>query len=881
MEIFPIEPEKKEEEDEKNEDILKTIIKENNKEKKDALYMSQIKQVKNQIKRDENENVFMSQKREAKKEENENNLFIEENYTKYEDSLFNKVNLDYMHNRFINKFNYIKGLRNMLQAYHDICKEFSKKISSISGKFIFQNMVKKQKPLKSEQEKENQTNNKKGEQLVKEEEEFLSDSINKTCGKIFSLIKKQSNIFLQLANDLNSILSNSNSSLSLPKDFKYFYPEKKEKELYYSSKNLLNEYNRYKPSYMKVKKEYESNFKYLEELYRDIEEKKDPNKNNKINNTILKLKNNNYENCTKEINKKKNEKIKKQKVLLNLYQYVDIDISRRIKEIIGKLIEFFNQSNKKNNEILEELENQYKLIDIKKDIDYYIQKCIEENKKEVFVDEIFEYKAYKPFSIISVNTISSSEKEINESKVNYNIISSLKTNFNDLDVDLNEENHKKELITIMQSMFYPKENFQFSQKEKGRLLNLLRIKKIRKLFIIILSNQRTKGRYQQSWQLINDLGDILRFILNLSQKENNYENAKDCLIISQTFYSERKDSKKKHYLFDTIKHHKWLKSIEFWEGITENMVTKEIENNNEVLGKEALENESEIQRVDRISQVYMSQLFTFSQNMIDLGIEKKDIERIVEKSCEKFGVIDSIKNAIYENLNSLLPSLPINPEVEGIDEISLYIKKRQRTIVNPRKIICINNIIFNDNGNKIKINKKIDEEIKRMNSSILLPSILKLKRNKTFDNIKKEIKINIDLRSNRKLKSEIINKENNFIKDLKGKRSKSSKIEKDKIEEKNEIILQEKDEKNNNNEEDKKEELYKQEEKKEEDINKNVEDINKKEEDKKEEPKKEEDINKNVEDINKKEEDKKEEIQNEVEIKKEEPEKEQEIKIEK
>ena len=287
------------------------------------------------------------------------------------------------------------------------------------------------------------------------------------------------------------------------------------------------------------------------------------------------------------------------------------------------------------------------------------------------------------------------------------------------------------------------------------------------------------------------------------------------------------------------------------------MVTKEIENNNEVLGKEALENESEIQRVDRISQVYMSQLFTFSQNMIDLGIEKKDIERIVEKSCEKFGVIDSIKNAIYENLNSLLPSLPINPEVEGIDEISLYIKKRQRTIVNPRKIICINNIIFNDNGNKIKINKKIDEEIKRMNSSILLPSILKLKRNKTFDNIKKEIKINIDLRSNRKLKSEIINKEDNFIKDLKGKRSKSSKIEKDKIEEKNEIILQEKDEMNNNNEEPKKEE------------------------DKKEEPKKEEDINKNVEDINKKEEDKKEEIQNEVEIKKEEPEKEQEIKIEK
>ena len=92
-------------------------------------------------------------------------------------------------------------------------------------------------------------------------------------------------------------------------------------------------------------------------------------------------------------------------------------------------------------------------------------------------------------------------------------------------------------------MLYPEENSKFTKKEKDKLFSLLKSKQNRMLFIVILSNQRTKGNYQQSWKLINDLGDILSFILNLSQKEKNYEIAKHCIIISQTFYSERKGSK--------------------------------------------------------------------------------------------------------------------------------------------------------------------------------------------------------------------------------------------------------------------------------------------------------------------------------------------------
>jgi hypothetical protein len=224
--------------------------------------------------------------------------------------------------------------------------------------------------------------------------------------------------------------------------------------------------------------------------------------------------------------------------------------------------------------------------------------------------------------------------------------------------------------------------------------------------------------------------------------------------------------------------------------------------------------------------------------MIDLGLTKEDIKAIIDKSSAKFGVVDSIKEAIYENLNNIVNSLP-KKEVEGQDEIELYIKKRQKTIKNLKRKICINNNIFNDYQKIHETNIQINKEMKKMKSCFLLPSIYKLERNKVFDNIKKEIKNNFE-RIDKKTKSEKISpKDFKGFDDLKDKKIKSEPIKKK--EDKNEIIIEEKDE----IEEDKKKEI-------------------KKEEDKKEEPKKEEIKEKENETDVKKEDNKIEEVKNEI-----------------
>lgn len=65
--------------------------------------------------------------------------------------------------------------------------------------------------------------------------------------------------------------------------------------------------------------------------------------------------------------------------------------------------------------------------------------------------------------------------------------------------------------------------------------------------------------------------------------------------------------------------------------MTDYMIEKEIESNNKILGQEALDKETLEGKRDRYSQVCISQLLTFSENMIDFGLSKNDINKIMEK----------------------------------------------------------------------------------------------------------------------------------------------------------------------------------------------------------------------------------------------------------
>jgi hypothetical protein len=100
------------------------------------------------------------------------------------------------------------------------------------------------------------------------------------------------------------------------------------------------------------------------------------------------------------------------------------------------------------------------------------------------------------------------------------------------------------------------------KQNKEMLLTLLKEKKHRLYFLSYLNKYRTSGKFDIPKHCFDNIGDIFNFILDVVEN-NDYESAKYCLILSQTYHHV--DNGCKLSLQSKIQDHKLLKTVEFWE----------------------------------------------------------------------------------------------------------------------------------------------------------------------------------------------------------------------------------------------------------------------------------------------------------------------------
>ena len=711
----------------------------------------------------------------------------------YAENLIDKIKIENMHKRFVSRNQIFQNFIDLLNQYQNSCYEFSK-------------------PLKSKY-------------LIIEN---ASNSVIKLCNQLLTTIKLQNDIYCKFSNELNNLIKN-NKNLS----------DNNEKKVYNDYTKLEKEYKNDKINSEKEKNQYNKDFAELEQYLKDSEEKNinnidiniknnDKTNNNNSNNNANNINNNNikidtkiskmvtnvkkneklYQDSIENLKKKKVKKNSKEKDILMLYQKYDEDFSNKIKEIIGKFIEFYKNLNESNRKLLEELDKAYKNINISKDIDGFINKVLNSNNKNI--DEEIKYESYKPKYSIIPNSENKSEN-YKDLDINFRVTLFLKNKFKDIcpDINLKEEEDKNILRKLSSKIFESKDVI--SDEDQKKILALLENKKNRDYLLVILSKQRSNSRFQKSVNIIRNMGEILKKILEYAEKENGYDHAKYCIILSQTFYSEEKDKKKKNYLFEFIKNNKWLTSTQFWEKMVDNMINKEIEINNNILGKAALEKETpEIRRV-RISQVCLTQLITFSGNMVDFNLDKNDIKKIIDDNVKKYEIDESNANIIYESFEGAwkeyqkIKSNQISPENDDILYAKMKFSKLKSTnfdLIKKRPKINFDKI------DKDELNKMYKEKERRHSISGIRNENYILKGVKVIDNIKKEFVVD-ELKLKSKAKSQ------NLIENTKKKKlsqsvmlaktikTKSEKIEpedkKEKFKEKNEIKEENEDEEESNN----------------------------------------------------------------------------------
>ena len=469
-----------------------------------------------------------------------------------------------------------------------------------------------------------------------------------------------------------------------------------EKELYYQYNKSKNLYNNSKINLEKARKEFEASakicesniFNMIQSKYQALNSEEDLVKYEermKLSITSTKNLEDKYYKLLEDTNKAREIEINKQKELLKFYQIINTDFYLKLNCIISYFIPMVKKMFTSILLSMDALDYRFKNINIQQDMNNFIEK----NKTDFKRDDPIPFIPYTPEADLTKNFAGIEKKELETLDINYQVISTMHQNFRDIRKDLNmiEEEKKYRLRFLCTQIFKIGPGISFNPKEKKELINLLKEPFYKSYFLVTLSKQRTKGRFQRSETLIKDLSDIIHNILDESQKNKDYESAKNCIILSQTFFHEKKNQKnqndiKKIYLFDYIKNYKWLQSLDFWEGIIEHMIQNEIAKNEEVNKKNNVINETQEDIKSRLSNIGFSQVLSYSNNMIEFKIEKKDITKIVDSFIKKYGIEESMAEAIYENIKNTSPLKEDEEEEKYFKEYEEEFQIKKNNMIN-------------------------------------------------------------------------------------------------------------------------------------------------------------------------------------------------------
>ena len=393
----------------------------------------------------------------------------------------------------------------------------------------------------------------------------------------------------------------------------------------------------------------------------------------------------NYEKYTtslKDANNNREESIDRQIKLINLYKTFEEKDGEILNNMLKELYNRQKEEHEAQANILKEMDTAIKNIDIIKDNVTLINSYNSTEKP----DEVIPLEQYQP----QIDFEKAANPE--EYKINHEIIKAMKSAIPDLmpNFDIEKENQKQEMRELSKKIFAT--NIPFTDEEKNKLMEHLQQKWSQNYFLIYLSKQRTNGRFSRSQKLVKDLAEILNLILKTAEKEKDYHAAKNCMILSQTYYYDEKDkdgNTKKKYLIDYIINYNWLRTPGFWRGIIEEMIVSEAKKYMSANPKENdLFDKNDKSSREKLSNISFSQILPYVNNMKEFFMDERFIVKIIDEFVENYEIQKELADTIYggvisdkpEEVEKLRKEYKDNPNFENelmtLDEV-----KKQKGII--------------------------------------------------------------------------------------------------------------------------------------------------------------------------------------------------------
>ena len=506
---------------------------------------------------------------------------------------------------------------------------------------------------------------------LKDQQKLINSIISKNYSLFPGSDYTQSTALNLIKKELDNNLSQITSNMDLYKRTMIDQLKKhkedskaKEKDFYNQFIKLINKYNDSKVLLEKAKNKYYQSIKAAEMSLKYSKSMKVKNIDNSHESqvTIQKLEDKakellneakkNYDKyiaCLKDANKNREESIEKQKQLIKLYQTFEEKDGELISTLLKAIYNRQREKYQSETDFLAEMDSAIKAINVPNDNINLIKAY---NSKEK-PDEEIPLDQYEP----QIDFEKASNPE--DYKINHEIIKSMKTVIPDImpNFDLEKEGQKQEMRELSKKIFVT--NIPFTSDEKKKLMEYLEQKWSQTYFLIYLSKQRTNGRFARTQKLVKDLAEILNLILQTAEKQNDFEAAKNCMILSQTYYYDEKDkdgNNRKKYLIEFILNYKWLRTPGFWRGIIEDMIVKEAKKYMSLNPKEPdLFDKSRKECCDRLSNICFSQLLPYANNMKEFFVDDRLIVKIIDEFVEKYQIQKEFADTIYAGVISDKP----------------------------------------------------------------------------------------------------------------------------------------------------------------------------------------------------------------------------------
>ena len=382
--------------------------------------------------------------------------------------------------------------------------------------------------------------------------------------------------------------------------------------------------------------------------------------------------------------------------------------------LINAYVTLLKKENKKINEEIKKFEDVNNIE--KKENKSEMKKLIEKYEKNKIEEKMKKFIQY-PTNILFTDCKNKKQFEVYFKSVDIIKKYVNKKIFPDYKYDDELNNFK--MSELIRKLFSNKSE-EINTNLKDTFNDLIENPSLYNTLFIILSKLRTNGTFSQSKALISLLGEGFEKVLINSKKNKLYENAKNIIILSQTYYYED-EKKEKIYIFEFIKNNKWLKTAKFWRNFINYMLDNDLKRFDKINEKDNF----------KLGEVVFSNLLTFASNMKSFEIDKRIIIKILDELFDKYNYVsEQNKQIIYQMI------IQTNEDDVNIYEELIRLRKEYDESLENNKDENKNNK-DKINNNEIKEVKKDDKKVDNVDENKKVDNIDEDKKHENIDDDKK------------------------------------------------------------------------------------------------------------------------------------------------